>query len=161
MSQLLSTSISTQSKQSDQIDKALSALYDYLSKLSKSSDAGLQDIGVQEYSTVLRSKSSRQLLWNERNKTIDPLIEILRNAAVGKDTDSTLRNGSMTIRSISDNNNNSHNLVGGAGNGGVGLQLLYHVLLVIWQLSFEGKLVGPGLDEYIYHSALFFLHTLY
>ena len=27
------------------------------------------------------------------------------------------------------------------------LQLLYHVLLCIWQLSFEGRLVGRGLDE--------------
>jgi V-type H+-transporting ATPase subunit H len=25
--------------------------------------------------------------------------------------------------------------------------LLYHVLLVIWQLSFEGELVGEGLQE--------------
>ncbi len=31
--------------------------------------------------------------------------------------------------------------------GGAGLQLLYHVLMVIWQLSYEGKLVGKGLDE--------------
>jgi len=31
--------------------------------------------------------------------------------------------------------------------GGVGIQLLYRVLLVIWQLSFEGELVGDGLQE--------------
>lgn len=32
--------------------------------------------------------------------------------------------------------------------GGVGLQLLYHVLLVIWQLSFEGSEIGKELEEY-------------
>jgi len=32
-------------------------------------------------------------------------------------------------------------------NGGVGLQLLYHVLLTIWQLSFEGALIGKGIES--------------
>lgn len=69
-----------------------------------------------------------------------PLVDILR-AAVGadKDTDSTLFSGGISIRSATE-----------AGlSGGVGLQLLYHVLLTIWQLSFEGSLVGKGLEEYL------------
>ena len=64
-------------------------------------------------------------------------MDILRTAAgAGKDTDSTLWSGATSIRS-------SDTKFG----GGVSLQLLYHVLLVIWQLSFEGKMVGEGLEK--------------
>ena len=112
-------------------------LYTYISKLSKSSDAGLQDIAMQEYSALLRGKKSREQFWEQRKSTIGPLVDILRNATGGKDTDSTLRSGTGSVRSITDSQ------LG----GGVGLQLLYHILLVIWQLSFEGRLVGRGLDE--------------
>ncbi|KAI7643797.1 vacuolar ATP synthase-like protein subunit H, partial [Hortaea werneckii] len=72
-----------------------------------------------------------------------PLVDVLRNATGGKDNDSTLYSGagsaSTSIRSAAESNIK----IG----GGVGLQLLYHILLVIWQLSFEGRLVGQGLDE--------------
>lgn len=91
---------------------------------------------MQEYSALLRTKKSRELFWNQRKETVNPLFEILHSATGGKDTDSTLYSGG-SVRSVTD---------AGFG-GGVGLQLLYHVLLVIWQLSFEGRLVGPGLDE--------------
>ena len=64
-------------------------------------------------------------------------MDILRTAAgTGKDTDSTLWGGATSTRS-------SDTKFG----GGVDLQLLYHVLLVIWQLSFEGKMVGEGLER--------------
>ena len=33
--------------------------------------------------------------------------------------------------------------------GGVSIQLLYHVLLVFWQISFESAMVGKGLDEFV------------
>ena len=93
---------------------------------------------MQEYSAVLRTKKSRELFWKQRNETLKPLIDILRTAAgAGKDTDSTLWNSGTSARSVPE---------GGIA-GGVGLQLLYHVLLVIWQLSFEGQLVGDGLHE--------------
>lgn len=121
-------------KQSPQIDDALTKLYAYISTLAKSSDAGLQDIAVQEYSSLLRTRKSRELFWNLRKETITPMFDILRNATGGKDTDSTLYG---SVRSMPD----------AAISGSVGLQLLYHVLLVIWQLSFEGSLVGKGLDE--------------
>merc|ERR1712070_688466 len=79
----------------------------------------------------------------QRKETLGPLVDVLRNATGGKDNDSTLYSGagsaSTSIRSAAESNIK----IG----GGVGLQLLYHILLVIWQLSFEGRLVGQGLDE--------------
>lgn len=121
-----------------QIDEALPQLYKYLSALAVSSDAGLQDIAVQEYSAVLRTKKARQLFWKQRKETLDPLFDILRAASgASKDQDSTLWSGGGSIRSVPE-----------GLTGGVGLQLLYHVLLVVWQLSFEGELVGDGLQEY-------------
>ncbi|KAK8156231.1 vacuolar ATP synthase subunit H [Phyllosticta citrichinensis] len=140
LSSLISEALVSSPKQSSQIEEALPQLYSYLSTLAKSSDAGLQDIAVQEYSAVLRTSKSRSLFWKQRKETLNPLVEILRAAAGnGKDTDSTLYGGSSSasIRT---------NAEVGLG-GGVGLQLLYHVLLVLWQLSFEGKLVSDGLDE--------------
>jgi V-type H+-transporting ATPase subunit H len=112
-------------------------LYTYLSTLTKNQDSGLQDIGVQEYSALLKTKRSRQLFWQQRSETVDPLIDILRAAVgAGKDCDLTLWSGATSIRTAD----------AGLG-GGVGLQLLYHVLLVIWQLSFEGELIGEDLDK--------------
>lgn len=68
-------------------------------------------------------------------------MDILRAAAGLKDNnDSSTIVGSSTIRSLES----------GIG-GGVGLQLLYHVLLVIWQLSFEGSLIGQELESYETH----------
>jgi len=66
-------------------------------------------------------------------------MEILRaGAGAGKDTNSTLwSEGASTTRTNFD--------TGIAG--GVGIQLLYRCLLVIWQLSFDGELVGEGLEE--------------
>ncbi|OCK73927.1 vacuolar ATP synthase-like protein subunit H [Lepidopterella palustris CBS 459.81] len=138
LSSLLSTALTVPTKNTSQIDEALPKLYSNLSALAKSSDAGLQDIAVQEYSVVLRTKKSREIFWNQRSETLNPLIDILRAAAgAAKDTDSTLWSGSPSIRSVPE----------GSLAGGVGLQLLYHVLLVLWQLSFEGQLVGDGLHD--------------
>ena len=102
--------------------------------VTKNPDSGLQDIGVQAYSALLRTKRSREIFWDQRNATVEPLIDILRVATgSGKDNGSTTLGGTGSIRSLEA--------------GGVGLQLLYHVLLVIWQLSFEGSLVGDGLES--------------
>jgi len=66
-------------------------------------------------------------------------MEVLHAAAgTMKDTDSTLFNGSASIRTTA-----TDIRLG----GNVGLQLLYHVLLVFWQLSFDGSMIGKGLDE--------------
>ena len=134
---LVSTSLITSPKASAKDDDALPKLFTYLSHLTKSQDSGLQDIGVLQYSALLRNQRAKQLFWKQKAETIDPLIDILRAAAgAAKDTDSTLWSGATSIKS-------SDTKLG----GGVGLQLLYHVLLVIWQLSFEGKLVGQGLER--------------
>ena len=76
---------------------------------------------------------------------MNPLMEILRTAVgAAKDNDSTVMSGSASIRSVD-----------GGLSGGISLQLLYHVLLAIWQLSFEGSLVGKGLERYILASTFF------
>ena len=93
---------------------------------------------MQEYSALLRTQESRKLFWDQRKDTLNPLADILRTASGGKDSDSTRMNGASSIRSSATDVGLS---------GGVGIQLLYHVLLVFWQLSFEGELVGKGLDE--------------
>jgi V-type H+-transporting ATPase subunit H len=123
---------------SDKAETALPKLFSYLSTLTKLSDGGLQDIAVLEYSALLRDKKSRELFWDQRKETIGPLIDILKAAAgVGSNGDSaTLWSGAASVRSVE-----------GSLGGGVGLQLLYHVLLVLWQLSFEGASIGEGLDE--------------
>jgi V-type H+-transporting ATPase subunit H len=128
--------LTSSSKSLPRDEEALPKLFSYLSKLAKSQDSGLQDIGVQGYSTLLRTKKARELFWKQRQDTINPLMDTLRSAAGAvKDSDSTLWSGATSIRG-------ADAVVG----GGVGLQLLYHVLLVIWQLSFEGKLVGQELE---------------
>ena len=138
---LLSRALNATSKPTTETESALSKLYSYLSTLANSSDSGLQDIAVQQYSAVLKIRRSREIFWEQRQETVDPLIEILRSAAgvsSNGEGSSTLWSGAASIRAGSEL---------GLG-GGVALQLLYHVLLVIWQLSFEGGLVGAGLEEY-------------
>jgi V-type H+-transporting ATPase subunit H len=143
LASLLSYALSNPSKQSSDIDSALSKLYTYLSSLAKSTDSGFQDIAVQAYSSLLRMKQSRELFWQQKSETVEPLVDILRAAiGLGKDGDSssTLWSGGTSIRNPTD----------AVLSGGVGLQLLYHVLLVLWQLSFEGAMVGDGLEESVF-----------
>jgi V-type H+-transporting ATPase subunit H len=139
LAKLLSNIVVAGSKSSNQLNSAITSLFSYLSTLSKSSDAGHQDIAVQAYSSLLRTKTTRELFWAEKKDTVDPLFDILRaGAGSGKDTASTLwSDGASSTRATFE--------TGVAG--GVGIQLLYRVLLVIWQLSFEGELVGDGLQE--------------
>jgi V-type H+-transporting ATPase subunit H len=125
---------------SDKAAAAVPQLLSYLSTLTQVSDGGLQDIAVLQYSALLRGKKSRELFWSQRKETVGPLIRILRTAA-GIDAEgnstSTLWSGATTLRSGTE----------GSLGGGVGLQLLYHVLLVLWQLSFEAAAIGNGLEE--------------
>jgi V-type H+-transporting ATPase subunit H len=137
LSTLISQALVESQKKNAEIQEALPQLFTYLSSLAKSSDSGRQDIAVQEYSSVLRTAKSRDMFWKQRKETLDPVMDILRAAAGStKDNGSTLWSGA-SIRSTPE--------VGLSG--GVGIQLLYHVLLVVWQLSFEGSLVGDGLHE--------------
>lgn len=139
LTNLVAISLTSSSKPIPRDDEALPKLYTYLSTLAKCQDGGLQDIGVQQFSTLLRTKRAKELYWKQRKDTIDPMFEVLRTAAgAARDSDSTLYSGATSIRSADTR-----------FGGGVGLQLTYHVLLVLWQLSFEGKMVGEGLEKYV------------
>ncbi|RYP64682.1 hypothetical protein DL770_009149 [Monosporascus sp. CRB-9-2] len=124
---------------SESTQRALPLVLSYLCGLAKNSnDAGLQDIAVMEYSSLLYGRSSRQLFWKQRSEAVAPLIDILRKAAgIGGESSASLWSGNATVRSA-----------GFEGiSGGVGLQLLYHVLLVLWQLSFEAEDIGDEMDD--------------
>lgn len=140
LASLMAASAAAFPKGTPATNKALPKLLSYLSTLAQSPDGGLQDIAVLEYSALLRGKKSRQLFWEQRSETVGPLVGILKSAVgVGSDGDSsTIWSGASSIRSGME----------GSLSGGVGLQLLYHVLLVMWQLSFEGATIGDGLEEY-------------
>lgn len=130
---LVSHSLTASSKPAARDQEALPQLYIYLSTLAKNQDSGLQDIGVQGFSELLRKKNSREIFWAHRKETLDPLIQTLRTAAGTKENGNS--SGSST-----------RGIEPGLA-GGVGLQLLYRVLLVVWQLTFEGELVGEELQE--------------
>lgn len=139
LTSLVSASLVSSSKPASRDEAALPKLFTYLSTLTKNQDSGLQDIGVQELSALLRTQSSREIFWDQRQETVEPLVDILRAASGGKDNNSTTLGGTTasSVRAIDT-----------GISGGVGLQLLYNVLLVIWQLSFEASLVGDELESY-------------
>lgn len=140
---LTSLMASSRDESTATVKKALPHLFSYLSSLTKNSDAGLQDIGVLEYSSLLYGSASRQQFWAQRSETVAPLIEILQKACgvSNGDVSASLWSGTTGISRTAESE--------GSLGGGVGLQLLYHVLLVLWQLSFEGEEVGDELnDEY-------------
>lgn len=137
---LVSHSLTTTSKPASRDEEALPQLYIYLSSLAKNHDSGLQDIGVQGFSELLRKQRSREIFWVHRKETLDPLIETLQTAAGAKDNGSTAGNSTRGVEP------------GLAG--GIGLQLLYRVLLVVWQLTFESELVGEELQEWVQLRAI-------
>lgn len=136
-SNVVSRLLAASPESSQAAEQALPQLLTYLSTLTKSSDGGLQDIGVLAYSSLLRGKKSRQLFWSQRKETVEPLVDILQSAAgVSGSDSSTLWSGAGSTSARSTE-------LG----GGVGLQLLYHVLLVLWQLSFDGADIGDEFQE--------------
>ncbi|KAI0526135.1 armadillo-type protein [Xylaria bambusicola] len=140
-STVLATLMSSAQDVSSATERFLPLILSYLCGLTKNSnDAGLQDIAVMEYSSLLYSQTNRQLFWKQRSEAVAPLVDILRKAAgVGAESSASLWSGNTTTRS------------GGLEglSGGVGIQLLYHVLLVLWQLSFESEDIGDEMnDEY-------------
>lgn len=140
---LTSLMASSRDESTATVKKALPHLFSYLSSLTKNSDAGLQDIGVLEYSSLLYGSASRRQFWAQRSETVAPLVEILQKACgvSNGDVSASLWSGTTGISRGTESD--------GSLGGGVGLQLLYHVLLVLWQLSFEGEEVGDELnDEY-------------
>jgi V-type H+-transporting ATPase subunit H len=138
LTKLIANAVTTSPKPSPKLDTAIKSTFSYLGILAKSSDAGSQDIAVQSYSAILRNAKTRQLFWGQRKETVNPLIDILRTAAgAGKDSKSTLWSDGTSVT------RGNETII----SGGVGIELLYRALLVIWQLSFEAELVGEGLLE--------------
>ncbi|KAI1845314.1 hypothetical protein JX265_005471 [Neoarthrinium moseri] len=139
-STVLSTLMAKSRDESASTERSLPLILSYLCGLAKNSnDAGLQDIAVMQYSSLLYGTSSRQLFWKQRSETVAPLIDILRKAGgIGADSSASLWSGNTTAR--------PGGFEGSIG-GGVGLQLLYHVLLVMWQLSFEAEDIGDDMDD--------------
>ncbi|KAJ6445757.1 30 kDa heat shock protein [Purpureocillium lavendulum] len=133
--------------------QAMPVLLTYLSGLAKSTDAGLQDIAVQEYSALLFGHVSRDQFWKQRSETVGPLIKILQTAA-------GIGNGGDSAASLWSGNTSTRNAgFEGSLGGGVGLQLLYHVLLVGWQMSFEAEEIGDDLNDE-YDIILLYTHLL-
>ncbi|PHH83996.1 hypothetical protein CDD83_2662 [Cordyceps sp. RAO-2017] len=133
--------------------QALPVILTYLSGLAKSSDAGLQDIAVQEYSALLFGHVPREQFWKQRSETVAPLVAILQTAAGidgGGNSSASLWSGNGSVRG---------NGFEGSLGGGVGLQLLYHVLLVFWQMSFEAEDIGDELNDE-YDIVLLYTHLL-
>lgn len=96
-----------------------------------------------EYSSLLYSSASRGQFWAQRSETVAPLIEILKTACGVQNGDTAASLWSGTAGTASGRSAGFEGTLG----GGVGLQLLYHVLLVMWQLSFEAEEVGDDLNE--------------
>ncbi|KAK1253784.1 hypothetical protein MKX07_001861 [Trichoderma sp. CBMAI-0711] len=147
----LSTLMSSAQDDSRPTIEAIPNVFTYLCGLAQSTDAGLQDLAMREYSLLLYSRVSRELFWKQRSETVTPLVNILRTAAgVGSGGDSSARlwSGTASTRPLE-----------GSLNGGVGLQLLYHVLLVLWQTSFDAENIGDELNDE-YDIILLYTHLL-
>ena len=127
----------TSKDESPATKEALPILFTYLAELVKGSDPTHQDIAVSHYSKVLYSITTRQKFWDMRTDTILPLFEILKVASGGS-TASSVWSGSTTVRESG---------FEGPLQGDVGLQLLYNVLLVLWQVSFDAATVGDEMHD--------------
>lgn len=115
---LLAKSLATNEKHIPSDTKtALPTYLSYLATLTKSQDSYSQDLGVQSYGNLLRTSYARNTFWSMGDEALTPLVAILEASAGGT--------------------GNERSASAGVIQGGVSLQLLYHVLLVIWQLSFE------------------------
>lgn len=126
--------------------RVLADLQPYLSEQLRGSDASKQDIAVQQITHVLSTPGLRVHFWRQRDETIKPMIDILKSAAgLGtQSSSSSLWNSSANGRSAGD----------GQLGAGVGIQLLYHVLFAVWQISFDADKIGDDLNEYVTWEAL-------
>ncbi|KAF8543470.1 armadillo-type protein [Trichophaea hybrida] len=122
---LISTSLSSCPKISAELKDALPKFYHYLSTVTKSADQDQQDLAIKSYVALLRTPFARETFWDMKEETVAPLAKTLETAAGGTGNPG----GSDRMSS----------LTGTAAivQGGVPLQLLYHVLLVVWQLTFD------------------------
>jgi V-type H+-transporting ATPase subunit H len=138
LTKIISKAVTSSAKPSPKLEPAIKSVYSYLGGLVKANDASSQDIAVQSYSAILRNAKTRELFWKQRKETLDPLVEILRlGAGADKSSSASLWSDGTASSTRAD----------GSISGGVGIELLYRVLLVIWQLSFEANLVAEGFLE--------------
>ncbi|KAH0608480.1 uncharacterized protein H6S33_001614 [Morchella sextelata] len=119
---MLTASLKSSSKPTSDTEAALPQLYRYLAGLTKSPDVHLQDIAIQSYVSLLRSSYARITFWELQEETVAPIVRILESA--GSQNGNSSDRGSVLGNPAT-------------AQGGVALQLLYHVLLVIWELTFE------------------------
>lgn len=117
--------------------EALPILLTYLSDLVKSGYQIHQDFAVSHYSKILYSWTTRHKFWEMRSETVKPLFNILEVAG-GATSSARVWSGSTTVRASG---------FEGPLQSDVGLQLLYHVLLVIWQLSFDADRLGDEMAD--------------
>ena len=104
--------------------QALTKFCERLAEVTKSADQNEQDLAIQAYVALLRSTVAKDTFWEMREEAISPLVRILEQSARGSGGAGSVDRGSAA---------GNANVV----QGGVPLQLLYHVLLVVWELSFE------------------------
>ncbi|KAJ2897265.1 ARM repeat-containing protein [Zalerion maritima] len=134
---VLATMMESSKDESPATKEALPILLTYLSSLVKSPEPAHQDIAISHYSKTLYSRTTRQKFWDLRSDTVAPLFGILK-AAGGDASSARVWSGNTTV---------GESGFEGPLQGDVGLQLLYHVLLVIWQLSFDAEEVGDDMAD--------------
>ncbi|KAK6510460.1 H(+)-transporting V1 sector ATPase subunit H [Arthrobotrys conoides] len=151
---LISSSLS-KSRTDNPTKQALPTVFKYLATISSSSESNLQDLAVQSYVLLLRNSYSRITFWEMGDETMKGLTSVIETAAAGskgsRTTDVGVANtASGSNASTSLLNTGSHGVSthspANLKQGGVNLQLLYHVLVGIWQLSFEEE-IAEELDE--------------
>lgn len=133
---LFTTALSAK-KFMDNVQRELPEFNRYLATLAKAPDHHLADLAIQSYVALLRTASARTAFWEQKEETLEPVINILKTSASGSGSSSD--RASMT---------GTTSTIGGSGlvQGGVPLQLLYHILLVTWELSFDGE-IAEEMDE--------------
>ncbi|KAK6335195.1 H(+)-transporting V1 sector ATPase subunit H [Orbilia javanica] len=149
---LISSSLS-KSRTDVPTKQALPTLFKYLATISPSSEPTLQDLAVQSYVLLLRNSYSRTTFWEMGDETMKGLTEVIETAAAGskgsRTTDvgvATIAGGSSVTTALLSSSSGSASSAANLKQGGVNLQLLYHVLVAIWQLSFEEE-IAEELDE--------------
>ncbi|EPS42783.1 hypothetical protein H072_3111 [Dactylellina haptotyla CBS 200.50] len=157
-SNLLTTLISCslhKSKVDKPTEQTLPTLFKYLATVSSSSEATHQDLAVQSYVMLLRNTHSRLTFWDMGDETMRGLANVIETAAAGskgKATADVELGGTAAASSSSASATTAllSSTVSAANTnlkqGGVNLQLLYHVLVAIWELSFEEE-IAEELDE--------------
>ena len=121
---------SSSAKLSPTVKDALPKFYRYLAGVSGAAERDQQDLAVQAYVALLRTPYARATFWDMAEETMGPLVKLVGDTARG----TTAAQGNAA----------SNN---GVVQGGVPLQLVYHVLLVVWQLTFD-TVVAEEINKY-------------